>query len=99
MRALELGGVPMLTAVPESAIPVRLRDLGLDELDRLFERHIQRYEGRYEIDMLSCARAFLHLEFGKPDLPRRIYQDVSARQRGEYGFAQTLEHLSQSLAR
>ncbi len=88
-----------LTAVPESAIPARLRDLGFDELDRLFERHIQRYEGRYEIDMLSCARAFLHLEFGRTELPLGIYQDVSARQRGEYGFAQTLEHLSQTLAR
>jgi len=86
-----------LTPVPESAIPVRLRDFGLDELDRLLERHIQRYEGRYEIDMLSCARAFLHLEFGQTDLPLRIYKDVSASQRGQHGFVQTLEHLKEAL--
>jgi hypothetical protein len=87
-----------LTGVPESAIPVRLRDLGLDELDRLFERHIQRYEGRYEIDMLSCARAFLHLEFGRTDLPRQVYEDVMSTQRDDYGFSRTLEHLGQMLA-
>ena len=74
-----------------------LRQLGLEALDRLVERHIQRYHGTYEIDMLSCARAFLHLEFGSVELPRNTYVEVSSRQAGKYEFAQTLEHLASAL--
>lgn len=84
--------------VPPDAIPPRLRDLGLERLDALFERHLGRYSAPYELDMLRCARAFLHLDFGERALPDRVLEDVSARQRGEFAFAQTLADLSDALA-
>ncbi|HZF77467.1 MAG TPA: class I SAM-dependent methyltransferase [Acetobacteraceae bacterium] len=70
--------------VPPEAIPPDLRALGLAELDRLMRRHIARHTESYQVGMLTCALACLHLDFDSLDEARRLHSIVSARYAGEH---------------
>jgi hypothetical protein len=83
--------------VDPAVIPPALRDLGLPELDRQFRRHIARYENPYQLGMLSCALAFLHLDFGNVRQAREIHAEVSHKYASEYWVAEAVKDLAAEL--
>jgi hypothetical protein len=85
-------------AVDPAAIPLRLRELGLPELDRLLRKQIARHDAPYQVGMLSCALAFLHLDFGSIEEARNIYEEVSAKYTAEHWVAEALKDLGAALA-
>jgi hypothetical protein len=86
-------------AVDQAAIPLRLRELGLPELDRLLRRHIARHNAPYQVGMLSCALAFLHLDFGSIEEARHIHEEVSAKYTAEHWVTEALKDLRAALAK
>ena len=87
----------MLSRFDPAVIPPALRDLGLPELDRQFRRHIARYENPYQLGMLSCALAFLHLDFGNVRQAREIHAEVSYKYASEYWGAEAVKDLAAEL--
>ena len=79
-------------------VPPRLRDLGLEELDRLVRRHIERYDDPYIVGILSCGLASLHLDFCDVDTARTIYDQVAQHYSQFQWVAQALQELSGALA-
>jgi len=88
-----------ISLVAPTAIPPRLRDLGLSELDHLLCRHIARYDNPYQLGILKCALAFLHLDFDSLDEARRLNAEVNAHYAGGHWVAEALKDLAAELAK
>jgi hypothetical protein len=86
-------------AAEPAAIPLRLRELGLAELDRLLRRHIARHDAPCQVGMLSCALAFLHLDFGSIEEARQIHEEVKAKYTAEHWVAEALKDVGAALAK